>query len=53
MKPGPGILAVALALAACDSPSPGDEIWAVLAFLKSHWTSPDILAARAEMLRAR
>jgi len=28
-----------------------DEIWAVLAFLKSHWTSADLLAARAEMTR--
>lgn len=26
-----------------------DEIWAVLAFLKSRWTSPEVLAARAEM----
>ncbi|HSC00827.1 MAG TPA: cytochrome c [Burkholderiaceae bacterium] len=28
-----------------------DEIWAVLAFLKSHWTSREVLAARAEMSR--
>jgi mono/diheme cytochrome c family protein len=28
-----------------------DEIWAVLAYIKSHWTSPDLLAARAEMTR--
>jgi mono/diheme cytochrome c family protein len=28
-----------------------DEIWAVLAYLKSHWTSSEVLAARAEMLR--
>ena len=28
-----------------------DEIWAVLAYIKKHWTSRDILAARAEMLR--
>lgn len=28
-----------------------DEIWAVLAYLKSHWTSPGVLAARAEMTR--
>jgi mono/diheme cytochrome c family protein len=28
-----------------------DEIWAVLAYLKSHWTSSGVLAARAEMLR--
>lgn len=28
-----------------------DEIWAVLAHLKSHWTSADVVAARAEMTR--
>ena len=28
-----------------------DEIWAVLAFIKSHWKSPEVLAGRAEMLR--
>lgn len=28
-----------------------DGIWAVLAFLKTRWTSPEILAARAEMTR--
>jgi mono/diheme cytochrome c family protein len=28
-----------------------DEIWAVLAYIKSHWTSPDVLDARAEMTR--
>jgi mono/diheme cytochrome c family protein len=28
-----------------------DEIWAVLAYLKSHWTSADVLAARAERTR--
>jgi mono/diheme cytochrome c family protein len=28
-----------------------DEIWAVLAYLKSHWTSAEVLAARAEMTR--
>lgn len=28
-----------------------DEIWAVLAYIKSHWTSADVLAARAEMTR--
>jgi mono/diheme cytochrome c family protein len=28
-----------------------DEIWAVLAFIKSKWTSPDVLAVRAEMAR--
>jgi len=28
-----------------------DEIWAVLAYIKSHWKSPDVLAARAEMAR--
>jgi mono/diheme cytochrome c family protein len=28
-----------------------EEIWAVLAYLKTHWTSADVLAARAEMTR--
>lgn len=28
-----------------------DEIWAVLAFIKSRWTSQDLLAARAEISR--
>lgn len=28
-----------------------DEIRAVLAYIKSHWTSADVLAARAEMIR--
>jgi mono/diheme cytochrome c family protein len=28
-----------------------EEIWAVLAFIKRHWNSPKLLAARAEMLR--
>jgi mono/diheme cytochrome c family protein len=28
-----------------------EEIWAVLAYIKSHWTSRDVLAARAEMTR--
>ncbi|MGH8222729.1 MAG: c-type cytochrome [Woeseiaceae bacterium] len=28
-----------------------DEIWAVLAYLKSHWTLPELLAARAEIER--
>jgi len=28
-----------------------DEIWAVLAYVKSHWTSPRVLAARAEIER--
>jgi mono/diheme cytochrome c family protein len=28
-----------------------DEIWAVLAYIKSHWTSAEVLAARAEMTR--
>jgi mono/diheme cytochrome c family protein len=28
-----------------------DEIWAVLAYIKSHWTSPDVLAARAEIIQ--
>jgi mono/diheme cytochrome c family protein len=27
------------------------EIWAVLAFIGSHWKTPELLAARAEMLR--
>jgi mono/diheme cytochrome c family protein len=30
-----------------------DEIWAVLAFIKSHWKSPELLGARAEMMRGR
>lgn len=30
-----------------------DEIWAVLAFIKSHWKSPQVLRARAEMMRGR
>lgn len=28
-----------------------EEIWAVLAYLKTHWSSPDVLEARAEMTR--
>jgi mono/diheme cytochrome c family protein len=28
-----------------------DEIWAVLAYIKSHWTSDEVLATRAEMTR--
>jgi mono/diheme cytochrome c family protein len=28
-----------------------DEIWAVLAYIRNHWTSADVLAARAEMTR--
>jgi mono/diheme cytochrome c family protein len=28
-----------------------DEVWAILAYIKSHWTSPDVLNARAEMTR--
>ena len=28
-----------------------DEIWAVLAYIKTSWTSKDVLDARAEMLR--
>lgn len=28
-----------------------DEIWAVLAYIKSQWNDRDVLAARAEMLR--
>ena len=28
-----------------------EEIWAVLAYLKSRWKSPEVLDARAEMLR--
>ena len=28
-----------------------DEIWAVLAYIKSHWTSQDVHQARAEMTR--
>jgi len=30
---------------------PDRDIWAVLAYIKSHWTSPDVLAARAEIER--
>lgn len=36
---------------AFDGKLSDDEIWAVLAYIKTHWTSADILAARAEMLR--
>ena len=28
-----------------------EETWAVLAYIKRHWTSPAVLATRAEMLR--
>jgi mono/diheme cytochrome c family protein len=28
-----------------------EEIWAVLAYIKNHWTSRDVLDARAEMIR--
>ncbi len=28
-----------------------EELWAVLAYIKSHWRSGEILAARAQMLR--
>lgn len=28
-----------------------DEIWAVLAYIKSHWRATEVLAARAEMTR--
>jgi mono/diheme cytochrome c family protein len=39
-----------------DMPGFGDklsdsEIWAALAYLKSHWKDRQVLAARAEMLR--
>jgi len=39
-----------------DMPAFGDklsdeEIWAVLAYIKTSWTSADVLRARAEMLR--
>ncbi|MDH3320404.1 MAG: c-type cytochrome [Betaproteobacteria bacterium] len=30
-----------------------DEIWAALAFIKSHWKASEILAARAQMMRDR
>jgi mono/diheme cytochrome c family protein len=30
-----------------------DDIWAVLAFVKSHWTSRELLEARKEMTRSR
>jgi mono/diheme cytochrome c family protein len=36
---------------AFDGQLSDDEIWAVLAYIKSHWKSPDVLAARAEMAR--
>jgi mono/diheme cytochrome c family protein len=29
-----------------------DEIWAVLAFIKSHWTSKEVVETRAEMMRS-
>ena len=28
-----------------------EDIWAALAFIKSHWKTPEVLAARNEMLR--
>jgi mono/diheme cytochrome c family protein len=28
-----------------------EDIWAVLAYIKSHWKSPDVLKARKEMTR--
>jgi mono/diheme cytochrome c family protein len=28
-----------------------EEIWSVLAYIRSHWTSREVLSARAEMLR--
>jgi mono/diheme cytochrome c family protein len=28
-----------------------EEIWAVLAYIKSHWKSPEVLSARQEMMR--
>ena len=30
-----------------------EDIWAVLAYIKSHWTSREVLQARAEMTRRR
>jgi mono/diheme cytochrome c family protein len=30
-----------------------DDIWAVLAFVKSHWTSRELLEARKEMTRSQ
>jgi len=30
-----------------------DEIWAVLAYIKHHWSSRDVLDARAEMTNRR
>ncbi len=30
-----------------------DEIWAVLAFIKSRWTDPEVRAARAQMSSSR
>ena len=29
-----------------------EEMWAVLAYIKNHWTSRDVLEARAEMTRS-
>ena len=39
-----------------DMPAFGDklsdeDIWAVLAYIKSHWKSPEVLGARADMTR--
>jgi mono/diheme cytochrome c family protein len=28
-----------------------EELWAVLAYIKSHWKTPELLSARAEMIR--
>jgi mono/diheme cytochrome c family protein len=36
---------------AFDGKLSDDEIWAVLAYVKSHWTSADVLTTRAEMTR--
>lgn len=36
---------------AFDGKLSDEEIWAVLAYIKSKWTSPDVLAVRAEMTR--
>ena len=36
---------------AFDGTLSDQEIWAVLAFIKSHWKSNDVLAARQEMMR--
>lgn len=36
---------------AFDGKLSDEEIWAVLAFIKSHWTAKEVLDGRAEMMR--